>query len=644
MATSAPFSSPGLVDGKKVVTDPARFPGLMNGYEMFQNFYGTGYSRQVSNTMNFDMVLTQNLDFVTKGLTLEAKGSYNTTYSYTKDVSTQTVSYIPFYYSSVKDPGLKIEDPNFNKEIVYKTSGRDGELLYKQGDTSRSRDWYFEASLRYQRKFGNHNVGALALYNQSKKYYPEDYESIPTAYVGLVGRLTYDYCSRYLAEFNIGYNGSENFAPDKRFGTFPAGSIGYVLTEEPFWKKNNYLTYMKLRASVGLVGNDNMRNNRFLYLDSYVVDKLDRDKDYKDYLDGYNFGLYNTVIANGAEEKRLANRFVTWETALKQNYGVDMNFFSDKLRLTFDYFIEKRKDILINRRTIPIYTSLNESLLPVVNMGKVDNKGYEVSLKWNDKVKDFSYWLDANMSYAKNKIVYQDEVEPNEPYMWRTGQSVDAIFGYVTERFYTEDDFDSSGKLLPELPQPGETVRPGDLKYKDLNGDHVINSDDVCKIGNPKRPLYTFGFNYGIEYKGFFASMNWTAAKEANVELAYSFQTPFDKRQVLYQFIADGTWTPETANTAKYPRLSSNNSNKQTSTTWVQDASYIKLKNATIGYNITNKKILNAIGASLISIKLTGYNLLTFDKLDFMDPEGEPNRKQSYPIMKIYNLGINVTF
>lgn len=168
---------------------------------------------------------------------MEAKGSYNTTYSYTKDVSTQTVSYIPFYYSSVKDPGLKIEDPNFNKEIVYKTSGRDGELLYKQGDTSRSRDWYFEASLRYQRKFGNHNVGALALYNQSKKYYPEDYESIPTAYVGLVGRLTYDYCSRYLAEFNIGYNGSENFAPDKRFGTFPAGSIGYVLTEEPFGKR-----------------------------------------------------------------------------------------------------------------------------------------------------------------------------------------------------------------------------------------------------------------------------------------------------------------------------------------------------------------------------------------------------------------------
>ncbi len=290
--------------------------------------------------------------------------------------------------------------------------------------------------MRYQRKFGAHNVGALALYNQSKKYYPSQFTAIPTAYVGLVGRLTYDYNSRYLAEFNIGYNGSENFAPDKRFGTFPAGSIGYVLSEEPFWKRNSYLTYVKLRASVGLVGNDNMSNNRFLYLpDSYLVNKLDKDNGYKDYLDGYNFGLGNTVIEKGADESRLGNSNVTWETALKQNYGIDVNFFNDKLRLTFDYFVEKRKDILINRSTIPIYTSLSSSILPVVNMGKVDNKGYEISLKWNDRVKNFSYWLDANMSYAKNKIIYQDEVEPNEPYMWRTGQSVGSIFGYVTDRF-----------------------------------------------------------------------------------------------------------------------------------------------------------------------------------------------------------------
>ena len=645
MATSAPFSSPGVVDGKKVVTAPDRFGGLVTQYDMFPRFFGTGYSRQVTNTMNFDMVLTQNLDFVTKGLSVEAKGAYNTTYSYMKDISTQSITYLPFYYSTVRNPELGIEDPEFNKEIVYKTIGKDGELHYTEGDKDRSRDWYFEGSLRYQRKFGAHNVEALALYNQSKKYYPSQFTAIPTAYVGLVGRLTYDYNSRYLAEFNIGYNGSENFAPDKRFGTFPAGSIGYVLSEEPFWKRSSYLTYVKLRASVGLVGNDNMSNNRFLYLpDSYLVNKLDKDNGYKDYLDGYNFGLGNTVIEKGADESRLGNSNVTWETALKQNYGIDVNFFNDKLRLTFDYFVEKRKDILINRSTIPIYTSLSSSILPVVNMGKVDNKGYEISLKWNDRVKNFSYWLDANMSYAKNKIIYQDEVEPNEPYMWRTGQSVGSIFGYVTDRFYTEEDFDEKGELVAGLPKPAGIVHPGDLKYKDLNGDNIINSDDVCKIGNSKRPLYTFGLNYGFEYKGFFASMNWTAAKDANVSLQYSFQAPFEKNHVLYQFIADGSWTKETAGTAKYPRLSSNPSNTESSTTWVQDASYIKLKNATIGYNITNKRLLKAIGASLISIKITGYNLLTFDKLEFMDPEGEPNRAQSYPIMKIYNLGVNVTF
>ena len=645
MATTMPFASPGLIDGKKVATASDRFGGLLTDYDMYDRFLGTGYSRTVSNTMNFDAVLTQKLDFITKGLSVEAKGSYNTTYAYAKEISTQMMTYIPFYYSSVRDPGLSVDDPNFNKEIVYKTMGRDGELHYGEGDKSRSRDWYFEASLRYQRKFGGHNVGGLVLYNQSKKYYPKQYTAIPTAYVGLVGRLTYDYNSRYMAEFNIGYNGSENFAPDKRFGTFPAGSVGYVLTEEPFWKKNKWVTYLKLRASIGLVGNDNMQNNRFLYLpDAYRVDLLDQDSDYKDYLHGYNFGLGNTVVNEGADESRLGNANVTWETALKQNYGFDVNFLDDKLRVTFDYFIEKRKDILINRSTIPGFSSLTEDLLPVVNMGRVDNKGYEVSVKWNDRIKDFSYWIDGNVSFARNKIIYQDEVEPNEPYMWRTGQPVGSIFGRVTEGFYSEADFDENGNLKSELPQPNVDVEPGDLKYKDLNNDHVIDNDDVCKIGYSKRPEYTFGLNYGIEYKGFFASMNWTAAKNANVQLDYSFQTPFDRRQVLYQFIADGTWTPETAETARYPRLSNKQYNREVSTTWVQDASYIKLKNVSIGYNFTNKPWLKAIGASQLSVKLTGYNLLTFDSLDFMDPEGEPNRSQSYPIMKVFNLGVNVTF
>ncbi len=644
LQTSYPFSSPGIVDGKKMVTASDRFGGMVTDYGIF-NRLGTGYSRQVSNTMNFDLVLTQNLDFVTKGLTAEVKGAYNTTYSYSKDVSTSMITYVPFYYSTLHDPGISIEDPNFNKEVVYQTAGRDGDLYYSKGNTGRARDWYFETSLRYQRNFCGHDVGGMILYNQSKEYYPKQYTAIPTAYVGLVSRLTYNYQSRYMAEFNIGYNGSENFSPEKRFGTFPAGSVGYVLTEEPFWKKNKWITYLKLRASVGLVGNDNMQDYRYLYLpDGYVVDKLEKDNAYKDYLDGYNFGLGNTVVDKGADESSLANPNVTWETALKQNYGMDVNLFDDCLRLTFDYFIEKRKDILIKRETIPVFTSLSKNLLPAVNMGKVNNRGYEISLKWNDSIDDFIYWVDANVSYAKNKIIFQDEVEPNEPYQWRTGNSVDDLFGYVTERFYTEDDFDENGNLKEGLPKPSGKVVPGDLKYKDLNNDNVIDRDDVCRIGNSKTPLYTFGLNFGIEYRGFFVSMNWTGAKEANVMLQYAFQHPFDKNQVLYQFMADGAWTPERGASAKYPRLSNVQNNYEKSTTWMQDASYLRLKNATIGYNFTNKPWLDAIGASALSLKLTGYNLLTVDSLNFMDPESTPSRALAYPIMKIYSLGLNLTF
>ena len=227
-------------------------------------------------------------------------------------------------------------------------------------------------------------------------------------------------------------NGSENFAPDKRFGTFPAGSVGYILTEENFMPKNEYLTYLKLRASVGLVGNDNMSDNRSLYLPdaSSVNDTGWLEKSYDDQ-NGYIFGLTNTAYQQAARETRLGNPNVTWETALKQNYGLDAYFLNDRLKLTLDYFRENRRDILIQRSTIPSLIALGNGLLPAMNMGKVNNHGYEVDLKWNDRVKDFSYFINANVSYSKNKIIYQDEVEPNEPYMWRTGHEVGARFGYV---------------------------------------------------------------------------------------------------------------------------------------------------------------------------------------------------------------------
>lgn len=644
-----PFNSPGIVDGKLVTINPGKYEGILMNNNALARFYGQGYDQTTSNTMDMDLTLTQKLDFITKGLSVEIKGAYNTFYSFIQKRHGTVETYTPYYQSELETPGLDIKDPAYNKTIVYRVDGQNRRLNYNE-DTHRGRNWYFEASLRYNRKFGNHNVGGLLLYNQDKKYYPAQFTDVPNAYVGLVGRLTYDYKSRYIAEFNFGYNGSENFAPDKRFGAFPAGSIGYVLSEESFMKKQKVVDYLKLRASVGLVGNDNMNGNRFLYLPgSWLVDQFGKVDNWGASQNGYNFGYNNGNSMYGAVEGRIGNSNVTWETALKQNYGIDVNFLNNRLKVSADLFFENRKDILIKRQTIPILTNLNGTNLPVVNMGQVKNHGYEVDIKWDDRIKDnLHYYINANVSYSKNKIVFQDEVEPNETYLWRTGQPVGAIFGYVADGFYNSSDFDSNQKLNKGLPIPTSDVAPGDIKYRDLNNDGFITPDDQCKIGHPTRPAYTFGLNYGADYKGFFFNMNWTGAAERSLVLDQFFRIPFgiNSNNALMQFHADNRWTPETAETASIPRFATKTTthNSYTSSLWVKNGNYLKLKSVSLGYNFRQVTAFKKIGISELTLKLSGYNLLTFDKFKIMDPECTPGLTDSYPINKIYNIGINITF
>lgn len=650
-----PFSSPGVVDGM-LVAIPNKYGDIINSSPM-GSIYNRGHMNYITNTMNMDLHLVQKLDFLTKGLSVEVKGAYNTSYNFNKGMVQRAAdlkTYTAYYQSELENPGMLPTDPDFNKNIVYQVSGGSEVPTYSESD-GRARDWYFEASFRYARKFDNHNVSALLLYNQNKKYYPSQYNFIPTAYVGLVGRVTYDYKSRYLAEFNIGYNGSENFAPDKRFGTFPAVSLGYVLSEEEFMKNIDFLDFLKFRATVGLVGNDNMSNNRFLYLpDAYNLDQTGSDSTWGNNKWGYNFGYDNATVMPGAVESRLGNPSVTWETSLKQNYGIDAKFFDNRLKATFDFFIERRKDILISRSTLPAITAFTSSLLPVVNMGEVENKGYEIELGWNDRIgDDFSYYIDANISYAKNKIIFQDEVEPNEPYLWRTGKQVGAQFGYVSDGFYGEDDFDittdpegkKSYELKEGMPVPRINPLPGDVKYKDLNGDNVINEDDQCQIGYSTRPNYTFGLNYGFDYKGLFFSMNWTGTAERSVVLSQQFADPFNGTLMEYQ--TEGIWRPETSETATAPRLSKDHAdyNYQKSDMWVRNGSYLKLKNLTVGYRFTNCPALKKIGISQLGVKFTGYNLLTFDHLKILDPESNPDwYNDRYPVVKIFNLGLDITF
>jgi TonB-linked SusC/RagA family outer membrane protein len=644
---SQPFSSPGIIDNRIVKYDGSQYPGILL-VNPIDAFYNKGFVNQIKNNMNIDLALQQNLDFITEGLKFEIKGAYNTNYTYTKKRYKDSEYLVPFYKTTLDDPNMDIEDPAFDKTIVYRVKGTNSNYGYSQS-SGKARDWYFEASLRYAKKLGNHNFSTLFLYNQSKKYYPSSFPELPTAYVGLVGRQTYDYKSKYLAEVNVGYNGSENFAPGKRYGFFPAFSLGYVVSEEAFMKKQKVVDYFKIRATMGLVGNDNIGNNRYLYLpDSYKVDQTGAAKtnNRNGIENGYIFGDDTQNHIKGSKEQRIGNPNVTWEKALKKNLGIDINFFNNRLKVSADIFDESREDILIKRKTVPGITGLSSNILPVVNMGKVDNHGYELEFKWKDKAGDFDYWVNANLSYSKNKIVYQDEIEPNESYMWKTGHAVGTPFGFVADGFYGENEFKEDGDVIDGLPTPSYKVYPGDVKYRDLNDDGIIDNDDQTVIGKPNRPAYVYGINYGVSWKGAFLTMNWSGAEERSIIYNSYFRRPFsNESRGLMQFHVDERWTPETAETASFPRIStiSKANNDRTSTIYVRDGSYLRLKTVTLGYTFANNQTLKMLGIESLKLELSGYNLFTFDSFEVMDPEAQPDKNQ-YPLIKIYNVGLNLTF
>ena len=338
---ATPFSGPGIVDGKWIKGNSQYLPvGLSDG---LGNIYGRGYGSKTTNVVNLDLALTQKLDFVTKGLQFKIKVAYNSGYDHTKERATSIESYQPWYRKDVtwmEHPAGS--DPN---EVVYIQDGEAGLISYAES-FGKSRDWYAEASFDWKRDFGLHHLSALALYNQSKTYYPDsDYPGIPRGYVGLVGRVTYDYDNKYLIEGNVGYNGSENFAPGNRYGFFPAVSGGWVLTQEEFLKDNPVVNFLKIRASYGIVGNDRYHPygtgfmDRFLYLpNSYFIGS------------GYQFGT-GTSWSPGAYEKSFGNSGLSWEKSAKQNYGIDFSLFNQKLSGSIDYFYEKRTDILAKAST-----------------------------------------------------------------------------------------------------------------------------------------------------------------------------------------------------------------------------------------------------------------------------------------------------
>ena len=661
---STPFSSPGIVDGKLISNIYSnRYISIGERSCPLDYYYNYGYNVDTDNVLNLDLALEQKLDFITPGLSMNIKGAYNTNYNVkaSRTPSGADSMCTPIYLGSIETPGMDFWDPRFDRTIVYQTDGVSGlhEQMSYGEEVGRGRNWYGEFSLNYSRSFGDHDVSALFLYNQSKKYYPETkidgkvfYMDIPTAYVGYVGRMTYAYKKRYMVDLNAGYNGSENFAPDKRFGFFPAVSAGWILSEEKFMKKQKVIDFLKLRASYGIVGNDKMENARFLYMAGAWSGYNTVAKGQGSWQFGKDGG---TGLLPDAKENTMGNPDVTWEKVAKQNYGIDLKMFDSRLSLTADVFFEKRKDILSTRNTLPAITDIN---LPKINLGKVNNHGYELSLGWNDRAGKVDYWLKANVSYAKNKIIYMDEVVPNEPYMAETGRSTGLTYGYIFDRFLQKDDFDADGNLKKDengrqiLPQMAlGTPRPGDALFKDLNGDGVINGDDKTRFGYAERPDYVFGFLGGLKWKNFEFSMQWTAAMNASRILDGEYRNAFGSTnsRMLLKFLADGRWTEENPN-SRFPRLTFMNKSHylQTSDLWLMNGSYLRLKTAEISYTLPQKDFLKKVGIESVRFYCNGYNLLTlFSDLNDIDidPEGATDGgNNNYPNIRIYNFGVNISF
>ena len=634
---TTPFSSPGVIGGRYVLTttDPDEDGNHLpfTGISGLSSYYGMGYTSRNTNVLNADVMLRQKLDMITKGLSFKVKGSYNSTYYITKKRPGGVATYNP-----VKVGGNAIE---------YRKNGQDSQLGYSE-EFGKGRNWYMEASLDYARGFGQHHVGALLLYNQSKTYYPSQYSDIPHGYVGLVSRVTYDYANRYMAEFNVGYNGSENFAPGKRYGLFPAGSVGWTISEEQFFKPlKKVVDYLKLRASWGLVGNDQLNGSRFMYTDDPYVLKSGWSA-YGNKNNTYNFGTNTGNYLNGAIEGAKHNPEVTWEKSFKQDYGVDANFLNSRLKATFDYYYEHRKDILLNSYIAPGILGFT---LPAANLGEVNSWGYEVSLKWQDFIgKNLRYWVGANLSYNQNEIKEMMEAPQNYDWLYQKGHRIGSR---SIRQFWGLYSADADARYMAEygkhLPTHPVALENGDAVYADLNGDGIIDNNDYShSLGHTDDPEYTAGFNLGFQYKDFEFNTQWTAAWNVTRMLADCFRQPLGDQQekALLQYQFDNVWTPDNPNpNARYPRATKlhASNNYASSTLYEVNSAYLRLKTMQVAYHF-HFPWMNTIKLRDLTLALSGYNLLTFSKFKWGDPESRTSDRPNYPLTRSFAISLKASF
>ncbi|HCW14735.1 MAG TPA: SusC/RagA family protein, partial [Parabacteroides merdae] len=534
-------------------------------------------------------------------------------------------------------------------------TGRDeeGNLLLSVGtdgqeflDTENKGEWgnkatYLEGNITYDRTFdGKHAVNAMFLYNQ-RDY--QDGNVVPFRRMGIAGRASYTYDNRYIAEFNFGYNGSENFTKGNRFGFFPSVAVGYMLSEEKFMEKyKDTFSKIKFRASWGLTGNDQLDGRRFAFLPT-----IDTDGSYK-------WGVNNDYNRASRFEGEFGVMNLTWETVEKLNVGTEIGLWN-ALDLQVDWFKEQRRDIFMQRNNIPSAAGFRKT--PWANYGKVDNIGVDLSLTYNQQItKDLHIGFRGTFTYAHNTIVEMDEalgvMGTNRQ---RTGHSVNELFGLVADGLFTEDDFvtNDKGDLVLKEGIPSHTfnsVRPGDIKYVDIDGDGSITNKDEVAMGGTVNPEIVYGFGATARYKQvdfnvFFQGNGKTHRFIGGV--ASNF-LPGSSQGAMGNVLTNynDRWTPENpSEDVFYPRLSygANTNNSQNSTWWLRNMSMLRMKDIEVGYTLP-KRWMSRIGLENIRLYAKGSNLLTFSAFDLWDPELDTQNGAKYPIMKSVSFGIDVNF
>lgn len=609
---------------------------LWGGNSQYQNnIVGTltdGGFYTATNTINeTNFILDWKLDWITEGLSAKAMISFDYDSYYKK-----------LYSKSFKVYELNGVDAEGNP--TYTTQGADTELARSTASSAEMK-FYQEYQINWARKFGKHDWTAMALYNQNHRKYNSEQRY---RYMGVVGRVTYNYDNRYLAEFNAGYNGSENFRSGKRFGFFPAFSLGWRIVGEKFMKPTeNWLDNLKIRASYGEVGNDRIFVNgalqRFLFLEKW--NNIGND---------YYFGSKGQT---GYYESQYPNFDVTWERAKKYNLGLEFGLWHGMLTGNIDFFYEKRDDILCAYQTRPEWVGVSSA---AGNIGSTKNKGYEIELHhFNQLTKDFSYTVGLNWSHAANEIISMNEPTMKTDYRKLEGHSIGQYFGLVADGFLTSKDLQGGNTYTVD----GKTVvstfaqtdlKAGDLKYKDINGDGFIDERDQKAIGYSDIPENTWSGTLGLNWKGWSFSIMFQGVN--NVSRYYD-------AEAMFAFVNGGKvkehhlqrWNPslsdeQNLSSAKYPRLhyDANGEHNQLQNSGIKNSFFLKkgdfvrLKSIELGYDFPQKWIKGALLSGL-RVYVNANNVATWDDLDdIADPEA--NGSNRYPIMKAWNFGVNLKF